>query len=394
MEALKIRGTIKEYDWGSKDFLPGLFGYPETGKPQAEAWFGTHPLGEALLEDGRTLSSLISEDPEKYLGRTTVDRLGNSLPMLFKVLAISTPLSIQCHPTREIAREGYAKEAPLREKGVPLSELNYKDPNQKAEVIYALTPVTAMCGFRSFDEIVEDLGRLIPAAYAKYFSSRKNIAQLFERLYTLSGDDLSQVIDEYVDSLARSGEPVWDREVFLTRRGIAERAWKLYGYDPGLLCPYLLNVMELDVGEALYLEPRTLHAYVLGNGIELMSLSDNVLRGGLTHKKVDVPELMRVMIAEPFSGGKAQISPDAEGRSVVRTPSDDFLLKVMSDSSYVLNDDVPSMLLCTDGSAKIGSLELRKGECCFVPACIGKLEVFVSGRLFQATVPTDEELGN
>ena len=391
MEIKKIKGVIKEYDWGSLDFLPSLFKYKSNGKPQAEAWFGTHPSGEAVLEDGTLLSELIKSNPEKYLGKICIDRLGDKLPLLLKVLAIRTPLSIQCHPTREQAKAGFAKEAPLREKGVLPKDLNYQDDNQKAEVLYALTPVTAMCGFRSFEAINYNLKKLIPSSFESYFESSKDIADLFYRLYTLDIDSLKGVIDEFLANVEKSEEESTINGSYLTARGIVENVYPLYGVDPGVLMPYLLNVIHLRPGEAVYLKPTVLHAYVKGNGVELMSLSDNVLRGGLTHKKVDVPELISVMTKSASSPNICKKSTDRFLRERIETPTDDFNLLVLKSGSYDINEAVPSLILCTDGVARVGTsndhIELKEGECCFVPSCDEEYHVRVNGKVFQAVVP-------
>lgn len=393
MEIKKIKGVIKEYDWGSTDFLPSLFGYEANGRPQAEAWFGTHPSGEAVLEDGTLLSDYIKKDSERYLGRITIERLGDRLPMLLKVLAIKTPLSIQCHPDRAQAKDGFAREASLREAGVPSKDRNYQDDNQKAEVLYALTPVTAMCGFRSWEDINYNLKRLIPVSYESYFESSKDISDLFYRLYTLDKKILTAVVEEYKANLAISEEDTTINGSYLTSRGIAERVLPLYGVDPGVLAPYLLNVIHLRPGEAVYLRPTVLHAYVQGNGVELMSLSDNVLRGGLTHKKVDVKELMSVMTAAPTKGEACRKSKDRFLREVIETPTDDFRLLVLKSGSYDINEAVPSLILCTDGAARVGTsndhIDLKEGECCFVPSCDEEYHVRVNGKVFQAVVPEE-----
>lgn len=391
MEIKKIKGVIKEYDWGSIDFLPSLFKYESNGKPQAEAWFGTHPSGEAVLEDGTLLSDLIKSDPKKYLGKICIDRLGEKLPLLLKVLAIRTPLSIQCHPTREQAKAGFKKEEELRKNGVLPKDLDYQDDNQKAEVLYALTPVTAMCGFRSFEDINYNLKKLIPSSYEAYFESAKDIADLFYRLYTLEKDLLKCVVDELINNLDKSGEESIINGSYLSARGIVENVYPLYGVDPGVLAPYLLNIIHLRPGEAVYLKPTVLHAYVKGNGVELMSLSDNVLRGGLTHKKVDVPELMSVMTKEATKPDVCKKSTDRFLREKIETPTDDFNLLVLKSGTYDINEAVPSLILCTDGVARVGTsndhIELKEGECCFVPSCDEEYHVRVSGKVFQAVVP-------
>lgn len=385
----KIKGVIKEYEWGSCDFLPSLFGYDVSNVPQAEAWFGTHPAGCAVTESSASLKDTIQSDPERLLGDRCYHKFGPDLPLLLKILAIRTPLSIQCHPTREIAAKGFEDEKEARENGTPLSELNYKDSNQKAEVLYALTPVTAMCGFREESVIRKDLERVIPVTYAAYFKADKSIGELFRHLYTIDSESLNRIVNELVSNMELERESSDPR--FLSSREIVLRAYKLYGDDPGLLCAYLLNVVWLEPGQALYLKPKTLHAYVFGNGVELMSLSDNVLRGGLTHKKVDVPELMRVMDTESFHAEKCHIEKDEFGRRRVFTPTDDFTLFEIGKGSYTIKEPTPSLLLSTSGRTSVSSpdasLVLEQGECCFISADEECYTIKVEGEAFQAAVP-------
>ncbi len=385
----KVKGVIKEYDWGSKDFLPALFGYEANGKPQAEAWFGCHPAGEATLEDGSKLSDLIKSSPKTLLGKACADKYG-TLPLLLKVLAINDPLSIQCHPDIPIAKQGYANEAPLREKGVPSSELNYKDDNQKAEVIYALTPLTAMCAFRPFIGLTANLKRVIPASFEKHFSDKTNAKDLFETLYTLNKEDLHEVITELIENMEK--EPVSPDPAYLSEKDIVLKAYSLYGDDPGLLCPYMLNIVHLKTGEALYLTPRTLHAYVKGNGVELMSLSDNVLRGGLTHKKVDVPELMKVMVIES-SGDKSEKQKLEDGRVRVLTPTEEFALCILEKGEYNIEENAASLLLCLDGKTLIEAegkeIVLEKGDCAFIPFAVAPYSVKSFSLTIQALVPNN-----
>ena len=196
MRIKKIKGVVKDYDWGNADFIPSLIGGYD-GKPQAELWFGCHPLGEAVTEDGERLSAVIRDD-KGYLGRD-YDRFGGELPFLFKVLAIDRPLSLQCHPTRAQAEDGWKREAQLRAEG---KEHDYQDPNPKAEVIAALSPITAMCGFRDIEVIDADLAALMPLSYARYLKAMcKDPRTLFLGLYGLSSDEKKEVLDrpDYCD---------------------------------------------------------------------------------------------------------------------------------------------------------------------------------------------------
>lgn len=385
----KIKGVIKEYEWGTQDFLPSLFGYDADGTPQAEAWFGTHPLGEALTAYGSRLSDVIRSDPETLLGKKNMATFGSELPLLLKVLSFRTPLSIQCHPDRQMARDGFRKEAAFRDKGVPLQELNYKDANQKAEVFYALTPVTALCGFRSQDEIESSLKHIIPVSYERFLSEAKDIASLFCTIQRLERKDLEEVIRELVanEEMERGS----DDPRYLSEKEIVLRAYKLYGNDPGVIAPYLMNVVRLLPGEALYMRPRTLHAYVFGSGIELMSLSDNVLRSGLTHKKIDQEELMKVMDPTQLKVSKCEEVRDGYSRTRIVTNTDEFTLYILEKGEYRITERTPSLVLAVRKGCRIEKgqteLVLEQGECAFISADEDDYTIKAEELTVQASVP-------
>ena len=243
---------------------------------------GTHPSGESLIDGtGQKLSDFLLKDTMHWYGKDHLDWFGPELPLLLKVLAIDRPLSIQCHPSEFQAREGWESENSFRSR-FPQELWNYKDPNRKAEIIYALTPLTAMCAFRPLEKSLPILKSLIPVGFEKHFSeldgqsSDEDLALLFETLYTMKKEDLVPLIEEYIKSLREREDLPFSSEdgLFLESKGIALTCYEMYPQDPGLFCPFLLNVKHLKEGEALYLEPRTLHAYVQGNGVELMSSSE------------------------------------------------------------------------------------------------------------------------
>lgn len=381
MRIKKIKGVVKDYDWGNADFIPSLIGGYD-GKPQAELWFGCHPLGEAVTEDGERLSAVIRDD-KGYLGRD-YDRFGGELPFLFKVLAIDRPLSLQCHPTRAQAEDGWKREAQLRAEG---KEHDYQDPNPKAEVIAALSPITAMCGFRDIEVIDADLAALMPLSYARYLKAMcKDPRTLFLGLYGLSSDEKKEVLEEFRKGLEDSGGDSWSG-LFLTRKGIALECLDKFPGDIGAVFPYLMNVMELQIGEALFLQPDTLHAYVFGNGIELMNASDNVLRGGLTSKRVDLAELERIMDFSSIDPEKARFVKDGYGRGVYTLPEDDFSLLTASSGSYVISGAPVSLVLAVDGVTRFSAggenLTLEKGECAIIPADT-QYTMNVRGRVYIA----------
>lgn len=384
----KIKGVIKEYSWGSYDALPALFGYEVDTKPQAEAWFGTHQNGCAIIENGLSLKELLQDDPEKLLGEHCYRKHGAELPILLKVLAVRTPLSIQCHPTADIARKGFEAEKARRESGVPLSELEFKDPNQKAELFYAISPVTVLYGFREISEIQKDLERVIPYTYKELFKKDDSIEKLLFHLYSLTPEEKKKSIEELVSNMVFEKEASDPR--FLGRREIVLRSYKLFGEDTGLIIVFMLNLVWLEKGDAVYLKPGIVHSYIFGNGIELMNLSDNCVRGGLTNKHVNTEALMEMMDSSSVPVCKCPVKTDEYQRTVVVTPEKDFTLYHLGKGSYRVGEKKPSLLLATDRGAvvtgKDNSLVLAQGECCFISADEDDYTIEVDGEAFQASV--------
>jgi mannose-6-phosphate isomerase len=262
-----VEGVVQHYAWGDRSFIPRLLGTSPDGRPWAELWLGTHPAAPAVVDDGRPLRDLTGE-----------------LPYLLKVLAAAEPLSLQTHPTAARARAGFAHEQAI---GIPVDapERVYKDPHPKPELIVALEDFDALCGFRPVEATVELL-------------RAHGIAALADRL---DGDGLPAVVTgllhgeidagPLVDACARAQGPEPQLVVDLAVR---------HPGDPSAAITLLLNRVTLAPGEALYLAPGTLHAYVGGAGVEVMGPSDNVVRGGLTAKHVDVDELIAVLDVSPL----------------------------------------------------------------------------------------------
>jgi mannose-6-phosphate isomerase len=354
---IKIQPKVQEYAWGNKNFIPTLLNIASDTNPKAELWMGTHSSAPATLEDGILFSTFLDENPE-FLGEKHIAKYGTYLPLLFKVLAIEKPLSIQCHPTVEIAKKGWADEAKYRLEN-PKSLWNYKDDNRKAEVIYALSPLTAMCGFAPYKEAVINLKQMIPEGYNKYFSAvegnaeisqNEKISFIFETLYRMDKQQLKSLIKELMNNVV---EPLVKDKDFLSKEEIIIRSYEEYPEDPGLFCPLILNVAHLKKGEALFLEPCILHAYVLGNGIELMSASDNVLRGGLTHKKMDVDELIKVMVVKGGNLELAKKHKDTYNRVIVETPTEEFTLAIMENGTFSVKTNSIEILLNTSLDTKL-----------------------------------------
>ncbi|MFD9332772.1 MULTISPECIES: mannose-6-phosphate isomerase, class I [unclassified Streptomyces] len=379
----RLDNTIRPYAWGSTTAIPRLLGVEPTGEPQAEMWMGAHPGAPSRTERG-PLTEVIDEDPEKELGRAAVAKFGPRLPFLLKILAAGAPLSLQVHPNLEQAREGYEDE---ESRGIPVDapHRNYKDANHKPELICALTEFDGLCGFRAPDEAAEllaglDVDSLKP--YADLLHAHPEEAALREvltALLTADPDDMAHTVREAAAACARLGGS------YAPYADLAHH----YPGDPGVIAAMLLNYVQLQPGEALFLGAGIPHAYLNGLGVEIMANSDNVLRCGLTPKHVDVPELLRVVRFEASDPGVLRPEASPDGEEVYATPIDEFRL-----SRFVLPQDAaphdltaatPQILLCTAGSVRADGIALGPGESVFVPAG-EKAEVSGPGTIFRATV--------
>src|SRR5918998_3332152 len=142
----RLGGVVQPYAWGSPTVIPELLGIEPSGEPQAELWFGAHPLAPSIAA-GEPLDKIVDRDPEGVVGRASVDAFGPRLPFLVKIIAADRPLSLQAHPTRQQAEAGYAREEAA---GVPRDapHRTYRDGWPKPEVLCALRDTEALCGFR------------------------------------------------------------------------------------------------------------------------------------------------------------------------------------------------------------------------------------------------------
>ncbi|NLF89789.1 MAG: mannose-6-phosphate isomerase, class I [Corynebacterium marinum] len=365
----KLTGTLRSYPWGSRTLIPELRGLPSPStRPEAELWFGAHPVGSSTIQD-RALTDIIAADPVAALGSRVYGQYGDNLPFLLKILAAAEPLSLQAHPSAEQAREGFERENRL---GIPLNagNRNYRDPRHKPELVVALTDFHAMVGFRPLDQTLELFAVLACPELDRYLTILDPAAEtdslrgLFTTWITIPSAARRQLIDAVVT--AARNRPAcgdWISGVLSTVLELQER----YPGDIGVLGALLLNHLQLSPGEALYLDAGHLHAYVSGLGVEVMANSDNVLRGGLTSKYVDVPELVRIL---DFTSLSDPVVTPVDGEYVV--PAGEFRLlhsRLTAGEELLVDHDGPSIALCTSGTVTLGDLELSPGEAVWIPAC-------------------------
>ena len=373
-----LDNPIQRYAWGSPTAIPTLLGKAPDGTPQAELWLGAHPSAPSRLRTGNSLEELISEAPQRLLGDDSLDRFGPRLPFLLKVLAAGQPLSLQAHPSLDQARVGFAREEMA---GVPLGapHRNYKDANHKPEIICALTEFHALCGFRKVSESVRLFAAL---GLETSLLMDKGLKAYFEFVMTQPTEAQGALVDRLVEAARK---PV---KGFEAECQLATRLNALYARDVGIIGAMLLNLVTLQPGEALYLGAGNLHAYLEGTGVELMANSDNVLRGGLTPKHVDVPELLSVL---NFSDGPADIlKPSAQPEAVYRTPAPDFRLSriAVAGKPITLPSRGAQLLLVVEGEVLVKGMKLRCGSSVFIGADEGAVAISGTGTVFRATPGT------
>ncbi|MGC5364646.1 mannose-6-phosphate isomerase, class I [Streptomyces sp. DT24] len=385
----RLFNPVRPYAWGSTTAIPDLLGIAPTGEPQAEMWMGAHPGAPSRVTrpdgpTGQPLTDVIADDPEHELGPATVHKFGPRLPFLLKLLAAGAPLSVQVHPDLAQARRGYEDE---ERRSVPIDapERTYKDPNHKPELICALTPFDGLCGFRrpaaAADTMAAlDVDSLKP--YVDLLRARPEEAALRETLtaiLTANPVETAATVTEAASAAERIGG---------AHTPYARIAQQFPG-DPGVIAAMLLNRVRLKPGEALFLGAGVPHAYLSGLGVEIMANSDNVLRCGLTHKHIDVPELLRVVRFEATDLDILRPEASATGEERYETPADEFRLSryALAPAAAPLDLTVatPQILLCTTGAVRAGDLDLTPGGAAFVPAG-ERAEVSGAGTLFRATV--------
>lgn len=410
---LKLRPQEQAYAWGSHTLIQGLRDQPEGDSPLAELWYGAHPAAPSATDEG-PLDAVLAQDPAGELGSAVQEEYGDRLPFLLKILAADQPLSLQAHPSLTQAREGFARE---NAQGVPVEapNRNYRDDNHKPELLVALTEFHALAGFRPLAATRElfaalacpELDHYVSAVDARPEAEEASLRALFTTWITIPVASRAPLIEAIVASAQRllatpEQLPTWQRPVL---SNIVELQ-RLHPNDVGILGALLLNYVILQPGEGLFLAAGNLHAYVRGMGVEIMANSDNVLRGGLTPKHVDIPELVHVLEFRSLDDPKVGCH---EGRYAV--PTHEFALQRLNLSASTHTGGVevsgPLIVLCTKGQATVrrsaedaGNKKARPGEsqsresqvslgpaeAVWVPVSDGVCEVSGSGEVFLASV--------
>ena len=358
---------------------------------------GAHPAASSRVIEGERrvpLERFIRNHPNAILGEQIAGKFDNTLPFLFKVLAAAKPLSIQAHPDKKQAWQGFDRE---NRAAIPLDapERNYRDPNHKPECICALTPFSALCGFKDLPAVKKCLSVILPGSDQSLmnrteYTGGTGLKMFFQNLLDIKPDTAHDIIARAVDGAANraADDPVCRWVVRLSQ---------FFPDDIMVLAPVFLNLIELSPLQALFLPAGVPHAYLEGVGIELMANSDNVLRGGLTSKHIDADELLRSLDFSPKT--PRILSPVYRGgcEGVYDTPAEEFVLSVMRViSGKTCTPDHQgrvAILLCVDGRAVLTDGEtgekttLTKGVSVMIPASLIDWSLSGEALIFKASVP-------
>ena len=395
---IPLKNPVQEYAWGSKTALQSLLRDKSyAGKPVAEIWIGAHPIACSLvLEESQwiPLDKIINKKPEVVLGTSIARRFDGKLPFLFKIIAVESPLSVQVHPNLEQAKDGFSRE---NSQGISIDspKRNFKDSNHKPELICPLTPFEALSGFRNATEVEALMDRLFTSPESEKIIKLKNLVlqrpveDNFRKLFTMSRTD--QV--ELVKAVMRAAE-IHENEnpafSWLLKIGVD------YPEDICVLAPIFLNYIKLDPGQAMYIESGEVHSYLQGEAVELMANSDNVVRGGLTKKHVNVEDFLGIV---KFSSGPPLIlNAEKKGVSEFLYPPlcDEFQLSVIRVQGELKYSGQRhrgvEIVVCMEGEARLKDLEneclnLGKGDSVIIPAAVKGYTIAGNSIVYKASVP-------
>ncbi|PWJ34169.1 mannose-6-phosphate isomerase, class I [Sediminitomix flava] len=396
-----LKGKIQNYAWGGNSFIPQLLDFSaEENTPYAEYWMGAHDKAPSVLstQNGETnLNDFIQTDANTILGDVIAKRFDNKLPFLFKVLDVKQMLSIQVHPTKEEAVKGFARE---NEEGIPLSasHRNYKDDNHKPEIMVALTDFWLLHGFRneqSLREILEIYDVFKPLIPVFESGNYKALYQYVMEMPQEEVDTMLQPLIDHLLPLYEAGKLEKHSPNYWAAKAAVEMSQGNH-LDRGIFSIYFYNLVKAKKGEAVFQDAGIPHAYLEGVNMELMANSDNVLRGGLTPKHVDVPELLKHVTFEAVTPNLLEGENISDYERVYKSPAPDFELSritLPSASTYKsVEKHAAEIIIAIEGDVTVKTdtdeFKIEKGEAFFASADAAySIDADQESLLFRATAP-------
>ncbi|WP_370397980.1 mannose-6-phosphate isomerase, class I [Tenacibaculum dicentrarchi] len=393
-----IEGKIQHYDWGGKKFISNLIKRKKNIANYAEYWLGAHLKAPSIIKTKAgniSLDFFLRQKPIEFLGVRVAKTYGK-LPYLFKVLDVDKMLSIQVHPTKKAAEIGFKRE---NKKGILLTarNRNYKDKNHKPEVMVALSDFWLLHGFLKSEKIIENLEKTSELHFLLSTFKTHNYFELYKKVMQFSQQEVNEILkplanrilpDFLNNKIQKSSPEYWVAKALENK--------SLDNIDRGIFSFYFFNIVNLSKGEAIFQDAGVPHAYLEGKNIELMANSDNVLRGGLTSKHIDVEELLKntkfeETIPKILYGIKSPLNDEL----VYQTKAKDFRLsKIQSNESIRYNSTSKSIeiLIILKGNATVirhkNRINIEKGQAILIKANTRYRIVSSKGvEIYKASVP-------
>ncbi|MBK5270428.1 MAG: mannose-6-phosphate isomerase, class I, partial [Bacteroidia bacterium] len=398
---------VKHYDWGGTSFIPSLLDITNAdARPFAEYWMGTHPLANCIIESVHgeiKLNDYLAENAP-LLG-TDVQKTFGRLPYLLKVLDVKDMLSIQVHPSKTAAEQEFARE---NAEGIPLDspQRNYKDDNHKPELMLALSDFWLLHGFKPGEELVATLNAVPELNELLILYQQSGYEGLYQMVMEMPQEDVNRILQPLIDrivplyyenSLDKNDENFWAARAFLTFNSQQPtNNPQPVNIDRGIFSTYLFNLLQLKKGEAVFQAAGVPHAYLEGQNVEIMANSDNVLRGGLTNKHIDVKELLKNVICEPTIFEILKGKELSDGEEVFETAAPDFQLSLFKLQTGSVVSFVPAtaeIVLVIEGTAKLenglASITLERGNPSAIvfPDQTVHLHAVTNVNVYRASVP-------
>jgi mannose-6-phosphate isomerase len=393
----KLQGTVQHYSWGGTTFLPKLLSIENPNhKPFAEYWLGIHAGGPSSIEVNQQsvlLSDAIATDPKAALSEPVYSHFGG-LPYLFKVLDVKDMLSIQVHPTKEYAKVAFEKEEAA---GIALNapNRNYKDTNHKPEIMLAMSEFWLLHGFKSEAKILETLENIAEFQVLVPLYKSEGLKGLYQFLMEMEQAQVDSFLSPVVKrALRNKQEGKVDRNApdwWVAK--LYENAAGILPIDKGVFSIYLFNIVCVMPGQGIFQDAGVPHAYLEGQNVELMANSDNVLRGGLTPKHIDVEELILNIKFESIDPVIIEGTKPCMGESVYPAPVQDFGIASITldgSNSYSYEAESMDMFLVVEGGCVVNNqMTIKTGEA-FVVFPGNKLNIHASGKtlIYRAFVPS------
>ncbi|MBB6459774.1 mannose-6-phosphate isomerase, class I [Flammeovirga kamogawensis] len=393
-----LKGKVQNYAWGGDSFIPQMIGIEKEDKPYAEYWMGAHDNAPAQVGEDQQLNTMIKNDPSGTIGSFINDKFGR-LPFLFKVLDVKDVLSIQVHPTKIEAEKGFARE---NAEGIPVtaSHRNYKDDNHKPEIMVALSEFWLLHGFLPKAKLVEVLKSVPEFNYLLPVFEEEGFFGLYKTVMEYSAEEVNTRLKPLVDrvmplynagKLDKASPDYWTAKSVALQEDGAD-------LDKGIYSIYFFNIVRADIGDAIFQDAGLPHAYMEGQNMELMANSDNVLRGGLTPKHIDVPELLKHVTFEETHPNimKGELQEDGLER-IYKSPAPDFELSRIAVSKgdvYISVAKTAQIIIVSEGEATVEegatTVTIKRGEVVVLLVDANyKITTSTSAVLFKATAPVE-----